>query len=187
MDDRADAELPSGLGSRLGIPHAQQDNRKDTLGQLKGFPKCRQALHDSANVDRAESQGICRGTDVLGADDRVLKGYPEMPKGAGGGERRDLEACPPVNAMPINAEQEKDRRPGYEGLSTPLGQLLSRFLVFDLDDGIGLQVPASSGMDASLKNKLQNIRRNSFVGEIAATGALDEQSQRLVGVCPFLG
>jgi hypothetical protein len=104
---------------------------------LKGIPKCGEEFQDGANVDRAQSQGISGGTDVLGADDRVLKGDPKVAERVGRGERRDLKLRPPLQAMPVDAEQEEDLRPGDEGLLAPFGQLLPRLRVFDLDDGIG--------------------------------------------------
>jgi len=109
-----------------------------------------------------------------------------MAKGASGGEWRRLKAGPPFNAMPINAKQKQGGGLAYETLATPLSQFLSRFLLFDLDDGIGLQVPARSGMNAGLEDKLQNIRRDFFVGEIATTGPLNEQLHRFVGIRSIL-
>jgi hypothetical protein len=105
-----------------------------------------------------------------------------MAKGARGGEWRNLKAGPPFNAMPVNAKQKQDRRSAYESLTIPLSQFLSRLLFFDLDDGIGLQIPARSGMDTSLKDKLQDIRRDLLVREVATTGPLDEQLHRFVGI-----
>jgi hypothetical protein len=76
--------------------------------------------------------------------------------------------------MPINAKQQQDRRPAYETLSKHLRQSLLRLVIFDFDDGIGLQVPPSRRVGSRLENKLQNIRGDFFVGKDPATGSFDE-------------
>ena len=130
---------PAGKWSLFGVTEAEQYHRKNAFGQFEHFHQFTETFHDRADIYRSQPHRIGSRTDILGTDDYILKGNPEIAKGGHTGKGCDFQFRPAFQPSPVDTKQQIGRRIGNPGLfAAQLRQFCTGLFVVGLYDRIRL-------------------------------------------------